>query len=161
MEGVYSTLYQGELHESRDEGQGERFLVGAPGVYVHKQATAQKSENYLRFTPLCEDGAYWAVKWELLVDRKKQVKVPRKTDQWVQRVCGTRLRRLWVCGRTLHTMQENIPFQERWDPMMEANPHDQRWARMAMEEVQANATEDNDVAVAQERRWQVWGVRCS
>ena len=76
LEALYSILYHGRLRESRK--LGDRWLQGLPGVYVHKPQTARKAENYMRFTPLCKDGVYWAAKGEVLVDRSQKVKVPKK-----------------------------------------------------------------------------------
>ena len=76
LEALYSILYHGRLRESRK--LGDRWLQGLPGVYVHKKKTARKAENYMRFTPLCKDGMYWAAKGEVLVDRSQKVKAPKK-----------------------------------------------------------------------------------
>ena len=146
FEAVYSILYHGQLHESRDQEQGDRFLSGAPGVYVHKEGTSQKAENYIRFTPLCGDGVFWAAKWELRVDREDRVIVPRKTDQWVQRARSVHLAALWVCGRAKEDMREGDAVSQRWVPELEANPADGIWKHRAAVERQANATPDNGAA---------------
>ena len=137
FEAVYSILYHGKLHESRDQEQGDRFLSGAPGVYVHKERTSKKAENYIRFTPLCGDGVFWAAKWELRVDREDRVIVPRKTDQWVQRARSVHLAALWVCGRAKEDMREGDEVSQRWVPELEANPADGIWKHRAAEERQA------------------------
>ena len=68
------------------------MLDGAPGVYLHKDATSHKAENYCRFVPLCKGtGVFWAAKWEVRVNRKDRVKVRQKTDQWVQRARAVKL----------------------------------------------------------------------
>ena len=150
IEAMYSILYHGRLFESRNEG--DRWLTGAPGVYVHKDKTSHKAENYIRFVPLCGDGIFWAVKWEVLVDRSQRVKPPRKTDQWVQRGCSVRLVALWLCGRTIDGMREGTEVAKRWVPELEANPMEARWTTSAKAEQQANATLDNDAAGAERKR---------
>ena len=60
LEGLYSIMYRGSLCESCDASQGHRLFDEVPGVYVHKDGTALKAENYVRFTPLCGDGVFWA-----------------------------------------------------------------------------------------------------
>ena len=140
FEAVYSILYHGKLHESRDQEKGDRFKSGALGVYVHKERTSKKAENYIRFTPLCGDGVFWAAKWELRVDREDRVIVPRKTDQWVQRARSVHLAALWVCGRAKEDMREGDEVSQRWVPELEANPADGIWKHRAAEERQAKLT---------------------
>ena len=123
FEALYSILYHGKLVESADKTQGDRFLDGAPGVYVHKDGTSRKAVNHTRYTPLCDNGVFWAAICEVLVDREHhRVQTKRKTDQWVQRGCGVRLVALWLCGRTAKDMQDNVPVAKRWAPELEANP---------------------------------------
>ena len=69
LEALYSIMYHGELFESSDDSQGQRYLTGASGIYVHKTGTKVKAENYINFTPLCDDGVFWGCKWEVEVDR--------------------------------------------------------------------------------------------
>ena len=64
FEALYSILYHGELFASYDERRGHRYFPKPPGIYMHKDATARKAENYIRFIPLCGDGVLWAAKWE-------------------------------------------------------------------------------------------------
>lgn len=122
FEALYSILYHSRLVESRDRGRGERLLDGAPGVYVHKDSTSHKAENYVRFVPLCGDGIFWGAKWEVRVDRADRVQVPRKTDQWVQRARSVRLAALWVCGRSSAEMRNGDAVSPVWLPELEANP---------------------------------------
>jgi len=69
----------------------------------------------------------WAAKWEVRVDRGECVRVPRKTDQWVQRARGVMLVALWLCGRTPSEMQEGDAVLPAWDPELEANPLSEDW----------------------------------
>eukprot|EP00927_Polykrikos_kofoidii_P017380 TRINITY_DN17910_c0_g1_i1.p1 TRINITY_DN17910_c0_g1~~TRINITY_DN17910_c0_g1_i1.p1 ORF type:complete len:1126 (+),score=162.57 TRINITY_DN17910_c0_g1_i1:197-3574(+) len=124
LEALYSIMYHGILCESRDEDLGERILHGAPGVYVHKDGTSHKANNYTRFVDLCGDGVFWAAKWEVRVDRAERVKAPRQTDQWVQRASGVRLAALWLCGRVAGQMCEGDAVSRTWDPELEAHPRD-------------------------------------
>ena len=118
-------MYHGELFESCDKSRGDRFFDGAPGIHVHKDGTSQKAENYMRFVPLSADGVFWAVKFGVRVNREERVKVPNKTDQWVQKAGSVRLAALWVCGRNGDQMQNVWPVR-KWSPELEANPC--RWA---------------------------------
>ena len=139
IESLYSILYHGKLHESCDRTQGDRFLTDAPGVYLHKDGTSRKAENYTRFTPLCGDGVFWAAKWEVLADRANhRVKTKRKTDQWVQRSDGVQLVALWLCGRTAKDMQNSVPVAKRWLPELEANPRGAIWEQRAKAALQAS-----------------------
>ena len=134
VEAMYSMLYHGRLLE------GDRFLTDAPGLNVHKEKTSHKAENHIRWVPLCGDGVFWAVKWEVLVDPNQRVKPHRKTDQWVRRGCSERLVALWLCGRTSDGMCEGAEVAKRWVPELEANPMQARWITRAKAEQQANAT---------------------
>ena len=96
--------------------QGERCLTGASGVYVHKDATSHKAENYVRSVSLCSDGVFWAAKWEVRVNRAKKIKEPRQTDQWIQQADGVRLAALWLCGRTAAQMRAGDAVARTWDP---------------------------------------------
>ena len=126
VEAVYSICVAGKLLESRDEEAGERYLEGAPGVYLHREKTAAKADNYIGFTPLADDGVYWATKWETRVDRERKVKVPRKTDQWAQREEAVRLVALWVASKNLLQIKEGYCFEDSWIPRHEANPWNPR-----------------------------------
>ena len=59
LEALYSIMYHGELFESSDDSPSQRYLICAPGIYVHKTGTKVKAENYIDFTPLCNDGEFW------------------------------------------------------------------------------------------------------
>ena len=131
MEALYSILYHGQLLESKDESRGERMLDDAPGVYVHNEDSARKASHYARFTPLHQDGVFWAVKWEGKVDRKLRVKPKRQTDQWVQKAAGVQLVALWFCGRTANEMRNSDPVACTWDPELEANPNSNDWISRA------------------------------
>ena len=111
----------GCLAPSCDAEEGHRYFAGAPGVYMHKDKTAHKADNYTRFSPLCDDGVFWATKWELRVDRTRRV-IKNDTDQWVQREDSVRLVALWLCGRRHEEMTPGEEFSEAWNPMLEASP---------------------------------------
>merc|ERR1719265_1578289 len=122
VEALYSILHHGRLFESRGEAAGERILQDAAGVYVHKDGTSLKAENYCRFVSLCNDGVFWAAKWEVRVAREQRVKIGHK-DQWCQREAGVQLAALWVCGRTAGEMEDGVTVSLSWSPELEANPH--------------------------------------
>ena len=73
LEALYSIMYHGRLYASRDAERGERFCKGAPGVYLHKEATRDKVDFYMRYTPFLRDGVFWAARWEARVDRSDRV----------------------------------------------------------------------------------------
>jgi hypothetical protein len=123
LQALWSTVYHGELLESNDEDVGQRYLTGAPGVYLHEDKNLHKVWYYQRYVPLCGDGVFWAVRWEVRADRSDVVK-KKGTDQWIQRARGVRLAALWVCGRSVNDMQAMEPFSSSWDPELEAHPHD-------------------------------------
>ena len=122
FEALYSIMYHGEIFASHDERQGHRFKGGRPGIYVHNTDTAVKAENYIRFTPLCEDGVMWAAKWEVQVDRSQRV-TNKKCDQWVQAPGSVRLVALWLCGVRYEDMQDQFEVSRAWNPKLEAHPN--------------------------------------
>ena len=126
FEAVYSIAYQGQLKESIDhsiDSNGGRALEGAPGVYLHKDATARKAAgSYSRWSPLFKDGHLWIAKWEAVVDRDDIITTLSRTDQWVQPARSVQLIALWVCGRTAEQMINGDEMALKWDPQMEANP---------------------------------------
>ena len=77
LEALYRTMCQGALTSYSCVDKGERFLSGAPGVYVHKDATQHKADNYIRFVQLLPFGCFYAAKWEVRVTRTENVKPPR------------------------------------------------------------------------------------
>lgn len=128
LESVYSILFNGGLVAGRDRGAGDRFFEGAPGIYVHKDGTASKSENYARFVDLCGDQIFWSTKWEVMVDRNRRVKAPVNTDQWIQEAGSVCLVALWVCGRRPEEMALGAAVARKgWCSRLEANPRDPRW----------------------------------
>ena len=125
IESLYSILYHGQLFESADPSRGERTKGGKAGVYLHKDGTGAKADNYTRFVPLCsEDGMFFAAKWEVRVNRKHRVKLKSK-DQWAQKEGGNSIRlvALWVCVRTFSQMVPGDGVSRGWEPEKEANPH--------------------------------------
>ena len=73
---------------------------------MHKDSTSYKAEIFLRFASLCGGGGvFWAAMWEARVDREDKIKVPRKSDQWVQRARSVHLAALWLCGRAASETQ--------------------------------------------------------
>ena len=115
-------MYHVRRFESSDHGQGQRYLTDAPGIYLHKTGTKEKAENYMTFTPLCDDGVFWGCKWEVDIDRERRVKVPRSTDQRVQKRGSVRLVALWLKGIRYEDMQPQLKVSETWNHTLEANP---------------------------------------
>ena len=130
FETLYSTMYHQELLPSVD-GSGFRYLSGVPEWFadkvklsVHKIATADKVNDYVCFTPLCEDGVFWAAKWEVRVDKKRQIVNLSKNnlDRWIQQRGSVHLIALWLCGVKYEHMVEGAAFSTAWNPRFEANP---------------------------------------
>ncbi len=131
FEALYSTLVDKRLRASQNKSRGERMLTNAPGVYCFQDKCKAKACGYADFMPLCRvdddpqnwDGTFWRIMWELRVDRKRRVKPPRQTDQWIQDADSVRLVALWICGRTSDQMRsaDTVSLQA-WDPQNEAYP---------------------------------------
>ena len=86
---------------------------------VHKIATADKVNEYACFTPLCEDGVFWAAKWEVLVDKRTPKTILNSRER------GGKFRHfsaLWLCGVNYEQMAEGENFSTAWNPRFEANP---------------------------------------
>ena len=47
--------------ESKAESRGERFLHGAPGVYLHRDENKDSAENDCRFVKLDPEGRSLAI----------------------------------------------------------------------------------------------------
>ena len=122
FEALCSIMYHGRLNASCDREKGERFFPDKPGVYVHKDVTAHKAENYTRFVELFQDGVFWCAKWEVRVDRSDRI-VVEHTDQWVQEERSVRLAALWLCGYNYLDMDYGWEVSSGWNPLLEANPH--------------------------------------
>ena len=127
LEALYCIMYAGHLTASYDKENGERFLRDKPGVYVHKDSTKHKAENYTRFVELCNDGVLWCAMWEVRVDRSDRVPAGN-TDQWVQEERSVRLAALWLCGRKYSDMKCGSEVSAVWDPLLEGNPYKARSA---------------------------------
>ena len=110
------------------------MLEDAPGVYLHNEEFAGLVSHYARFSPLRQDGVFWAVMWEVKADRKLRVKVKRRTNQWVQKAAGVQLVALWFCGRTANEMRNSDPVACTWDPELEANPNSNDWISRVTED---------------------------
>ena len=88
--------------------QGHRHFLNTPGIYVHNEDNSVLAENYIRFTPLCDDGVFWAAKWEVRVERTRQVeKITGRTNQWIQKEGSVVLAALWLCGRRYEDMKSD------------------------------------------------------
>ena len=123
LEALYAIMFHGQLRESCDEGRGDRYFDGAPGVYMHGDHLAHKAENYSHFTSVFGDGTLWCVKLELMVDRTDRVHPRGKTDQWIQRSRSTRLVAVWVRGVSFSELEFGSGIRH-WNPELEANPRD-------------------------------------
>ena len=118
-------MYYGELFVSDDIDKGHRFLEGRPGIYVHSTAFAKKAENYTRFTPLCDDGVMWSAKWEVKVDKSREIH-NRTNEQWVQTPGSVRLVALWLCGYRYEELPNGVQVSRAWNPALERHPNPPR-----------------------------------
>lgn len=123
LEALYSIVETGYLTDSLGNTPGQRVKGHAPGVYVHGDATHKKANYYAPFMDIFGDGVMWAVKFELLVERRNAAPRRRGREQWVITSDAVKIAALWICGRTPSEMRNNSPLTvDRWDPLMEANP---------------------------------------
>ena len=121
FQALYSIMYHGGLASSSDKKLGHRYFPGMAGIYLHRGNTAYKADHYIRFTPVCGDGVFWAAKWEVRADLSKQAS-KHKGDQWIQMTNNVRLVALWLCGRRYQDMVAGTSFDEVWNPILEAKP---------------------------------------
>ena len=85
------------------------------------------AENYIPFTPLCDDGVMWAVKWEVKVDRSQQLP-NQSNEQGVQALGSVKLVALWLCGFRYEDMPDGVEVSRSWNPKLEGNPNPpSRW----------------------------------
>ena len=117
---IYSIVATGELTPSADVSAGHRILTNTPGIYCHKHAT--RCASYTPYMPLADDGIFWAVVCELLVDRNFRVSPPRKTDQWIQQDGSVIITAIWFHGVNANQMTYGSKTFPAWNPLMEANP---------------------------------------
>ena len=96
LEAFYSQTYFGSLFSSSSAELGERFFMGSPGVYLHKDSTKHKVEHYMRFVQLSPSLQFFAIKWEVRTHRNYRVTVSKYTDQWVQQPNSVIFTALWV-----------------------------------------------------------------
>ena len=120
--------------ESCDKSQGHRYFDGAPGVYVHKDTTAHKADNYTNFCQIFGDGVFWAAKFEVHVDRADKVVPRQRTDQWVQRSRSVRLSALWLCGKTIGELK-NGTCTSAWNGLLEAHPFKDQQKQSCIERI--------------------------
>ena len=93
----------------------------ANAVYVCGDHIRSHANFYMRYVPLCQDGVFWAVKWEVSVDRNR--KFPSsKTNQWLQRPGSVVLEALWVSGKTSRSLLNDEVVQLAWYPHLEVRP---------------------------------------
>ena len=68
VQALYAILWDGYLRESASEEDGERFLVGARGVYLHSDEFRHKAEWYAPYLAVLPH-VFWKVLIEASVDR--------------------------------------------------------------------------------------------
>ena len=135
LEALYSIMYHGMLAASCSTANGHVFFKDAPGVYAHKDKTAHKASDYVRYVPLCQDGQFYATVWELYVDRSDCVR-KKKTDQWVQKERSVKLAALWVVSLPQNEVPLGYEVTYYWNPLHEANPRGEQYRSLGWEIVQ-------------------------
>ena len=130
LEALYSIMYHGKLAASCSTVLGHVFFKDAPGVYAHKDKTAHKASDYVRYVPLCQDGEFFATVWELYVDRSDCVRKQR-TDQWVQKERSVKLAALWVVCLPQNELRLGYEVTLSWNPLHEANPRGEQYRSLS------------------------------
>lgn len=121
LEAVCSIMPDGTLRPSRSAEMGERFSGQGPGATATRPRR-RRITTYMRCVDAFQDGALWATKWEVWVDRPSRVpvKTRHRTDQWVQHPGSIRLVALWVQG--VRRPPPEAEVQLRWGPWHDASP---------------------------------------
>ena len=97
FECLYSIMYDSQLEPSWSRKMGHRYIKGAPGIYLYgnkKRGTCEST--YMKYVTLHNNGIYYGVLLEALVDRSQSVR--HHKDQWIQRPGSVVLSALWVHG---------------------------------------------------------------
>ena len=116
-----SAVFSKILRAACFQFQCERFFIGSPGVYLHKDSTKHKAEHYMRFVQL-PSLLFYAIKWEVRTHSNFRVTVARQTDQWVQQPNSIVLAALWVCSCHHTEMIGGSSVSPAWHPLLESNP---------------------------------------
>lgn len=153
LEALYAIMYHGRLLASCNADRQNAHGNDTPGVYCHRDAIKDEALNCAPFVPLCRDGVFWSVMWEVQVDRSDRISFRQsEAKQWVQHERSCVLTALWVCGRTREEMEEGHEVLEAWDPLLEANPRTERYTQGQATEldrrVEAEYKVDNSVLQA-------------
>ena len=100
---TYSILATGMIKEPTTAEDGDRFFPTSPGAYCpgydHESQkklndVRRKAVGYLTYWSPLDDGKYYAVKFELQVDRDRGETI--RGDQWVQPTESIRIVGLWI-----------------------------------------------------------------
>ena len=119
---IIQNMQYGELFLSDDIEKGRCFFQARPRIYVHNMRHTKKPVNYIRFTPLCDDGIIWSAKWEVKVDKSRQIH-NRTNEQWVQAPGSVRLVALRLCGYRYEELPPGVEVSRAWNPALEAHPN--------------------------------------
>ena len=103
LAATYSILATGMIKEPTTAEDGDRFFPTSPGAYCHGydhesqkkiNDVRRKAVGYLTYWSPLDDGKYYAVKFELQVDRDRGETI--RGDQWVQPTESIRIVGLWI-----------------------------------------------------------------
>ena len=96
-----------EIFAADDKQQGQRSKAECRGIHVHNTEAAARVEDYVCFTPLCNDGVMWAASWEVKVDRSQEIS-KKGNGEWIQAPGSVRMFALWLCGLRYEEMPNNV-----------------------------------------------------
>ena len=116
MENLYAIIAAKTLTPGPNQLQHVEHAIYVCGDHIRNHAN-----YYMRYVPLCQDGVFWAVKWEVSVDRNRKF-ASSKANQWLQRPGRVVLEALWVSGKTYQCMSSDDQVQLAWYPHLEVRP---------------------------------------
>ena len=128
LAGMYSILATGIIKESANVENGIRVSPTSLGVFCHGYDPAsqkkikdvrRKADSHLTYWSPLDDGKYYAVKFELQVDRDRGETI--RGHQWYQPTESIRIVGLWIKAVTWKDIPMNTWFAEGWNPLKEGN----------------------------------------
>ena len=128
LAGMYSILATGMIKESANVENGIRVSPTSLGVYCHGydpesqkkiKDVRRKADGHLTYWSPLDDGKYYAVKFELQVDRDRGETI--RGHQWYQPTESLRIVALWIKAVTWKDIPMNTWFAEGWNPLKEGN----------------------------------------
>ena len=102
---------------------GRQLIPGpeAPGVYMYSLMNRHKAERWMNLAELRDDGVYYGVLVEAIVDTNKQIK-QRGSNQIIQLPGSVHIVAVWVCARHWTGLNDDDFVQSTWSPEREVAP---------------------------------------